>query len=78
MSEYSLDLAIQGVNTLWGSFEIRNVRLARTMLQQMAGVSLCDNLNDFDMYADAFEKLPIYFMMFHGQQSIKVVMDVSL
>ena len=45
MSEYSLDLAMQGVNTLWGSFEIRNARLARTMLQQMAGVPLDAHLD---------------------------------
>lgn len=76
MSEYSLDLAMQGVNTLWGSFEIRNARLARTMLQQMAEVSLEDNLDKFNTYADAFNKLPIYFMTFQGQQNIKVVMDV--
>ena len=76
MSEYSLDLAMQGVNTLWGSFEIRNARLARTMLQQMVGVSLDENLQNFDLYADTFEKLPIYFMTFHGQQNIKVVMEV--
>ncbi|XP_011639381.1 twinkle protein, mitochondrial isoform X1 [Pogonomyrmex barbatus] len=75
MSEYSLDLAMQGVNTLWGSFEIRNARLARTMLQQMAEVSLEDNLDKFNTYADIFNKLPIYFMTFHGQQNIKVVMD---
>ncbi|XP_076649433.1 mitochondrial DNA helicase isoform X2 [Halictus rubicundus] len=75
MSEYSLDLAMQGVNTLWGSFEIRNARLARTMLQQMVGVPLDEHLENFDTYADVFEKLPIYFMTFHGQQSIKVVMD---
>ncbi|XP_012532524.1 twinkle protein, mitochondrial isoform X2 [Monomorium pharaonis] len=75
MSEYSLDLAMQGVNTLWGSFEIRNARLVRTMLQQMAEVSLEDNLDKFNTYADAFNKLPIYFMTFHGQQNIKVVMD---
>ncbi|XP_015436054.1 PREDICTED: twinkle protein, mitochondrial [Dufourea novaeangliae] len=75
MSEYSLDLAMQGVNTLWGSFEIRNARLARTMLQQMARVPLDENIQHFDSYADNFEKLPIYFMTFHGQQSIKVVMD---
>ncbi|XP_032689722.1 twinkle protein, mitochondrial isoform X2 [Odontomachus brunneus] len=75
MSEYSLDLAMQGVNTLWGSFEIRNARLAKTMLQQMAGVSLEDNLDEFNTYADAFSKLPIYFMAFHGQQNINVVMD---
>ncbi|CAL1680357.1 unnamed protein product [Lasius platythorax] len=75
MSEYSLDLAMQGVNTLWGSFEIRNARLAKTMLQQMAEVSLEDNLDKFNTYADAFNKLPIYFMTFHGQQNIRVVMD---
>ncbi|KAJ3662790.1 hypothetical protein Zmor_007118 [Zophobas morio] len=75
ISEYSLDLAMQGVNTLWGSFEIRNVRLARTMLQQFAGCSLDENLHLFDTWADKFEKLPIYFMTFHGQQSIKIVMD---
>ncbi|XP_063986389.1 mitochondrial DNA helicase isoform X2 [Diachasmimorpha longicaudata] len=75
ISEYSLDLAMQGVNTLWGSFEIRNTRLARTMLQQMAGVSLAENLQDFNTYADEFEKLPIYFMTFHGQQSLAVVME---
>ncbi|XP_026670715.1 twinkle protein, mitochondrial [Ceratina calcarata] len=75
MSEYSLDLAMQGVNTLWGSFEIRNVRLARTMLQQMVGVPLDENIDKFDSYANVFEKLPLYFMTFHGQQSIKVVMD---
>lgn len=75
MSEYSLDLAMQGVNTLWGSFEIRNTRLASTLLRQMAGHPLDENIADFDFWADEFEKLPIYFMTFHGQQSIKVVMD---
>lgn len=78
MSEYSLDLAMQGVNTLWGSFEIRNARLARTMLQQMVGLPLDENLDNFEIYADQFEKLPMYFMTFHGQQSIKVVMEVNM
>ncbi|CAG9770607.1 unnamed protein product [Ceutorhynchus assimilis] len=75
VSEYSLDLAAQGVNTLWGSFEIRNARLARTMLQQMAGLPLTENVHLFDEFADEFQKLPIYFMTFHGQQTIKVVME---
>lgn len=77
ISEYSLDLAMQNVNTLWGSFEIRNTRLARTMLQQMAMLPLEENLHRFDEFADEFEKLPIYFMTFHGQQTIKVVMEVD-
>lgn len=62
---------------MWGSFEIRNVRLARTMLQQMSGIPIDENLNEFDKWADAFEELPIYFLTFHGQQTIKVVMEVS-
>ncbi|XP_068628658.1 mitochondrial DNA helicase [Battus philenor] len=75
-AEMSLDLAEQGVNTLWGSFEIRNSRLARTMLQQFVGVPLEQNLQDFHRYAEDFQKLPIYYLAFHGQQQIKVVMEV--
>lgn len=75
MSEYSLDLAMQGVTTLWGSFEIRNTRLASTLLRQMAGHPLDSSLSDFNYWADAFEQLPMFFMTFHGQQSIKIVME---
>ncbi|XP_063633510.1 mitochondrial DNA helicase [Cydia splendana] len=74
-AEMSLDLAQQGVTTLWGSFEIRNSRLARTMLQQFAGVPLEHNLDRFATFADDFQKLPIYYLAFHGQQPIKVVME---
>lgn len=77
MSEYSLDLTQKGVNTLWGSFEIRNTRLASTLLRQLSGHPFDDQLHEFDRWANEFEKLPMYFMTFHGQQSIKVVMDVS-
>ncbi|KFB51804.1 pom1 [Anopheles sinensis] len=75
MSDYSLDLAQQGVSTLWGSFEIRNTRLAVTLLRQMVGRPLDENLSEFEQWADAFERLPIYFMTFHGQQPIKLVME---
>lgn len=80
MSDYSLDLAMQGVNTLWGSFEIRNTRLATTLLRQFAGKPLLDsftddNMREFEKYANEFETLPIYFMTFHGEQQIKVVME---
>lgn len=78
MSEYSLDLVMQGVSTLWGSFEIRNSRLATTLLRQMVGQPLDQDLASFERWADEFEKLPIYFMTFHGQQNIKVVMEVSI
>ncbi|TRY90717.1 hypothetical protein DNTS_028984 [Danionella cerebrum] len=73
ISESSLDLCMQGVNTLWGSFEINNVRLAKIMLTQFAQQRLEDNLDEYDMWADKFENLPLYFMTFHGQQNIKTV-----
>lgn len=80
MSEYSLDLAMQGVSTLWGSFEIRNTRLASTLLRQFAGKHLLatntdENLMEFEHFANEFESLPMYFMTFHGEQQIKVVME---
>ncbi|KFW07537.1 hypothetical protein N327_05740, partial [Fulmarus glacialis] len=71
ISEYALDLCMQGVCTLWGSFEINNVRLAKIMLTQFAAQRLEDQLELYDEWADRFEDLPLYFMTFHGQQNIK-------
>lgn len=59
------------MNTLWGSFEISNVRLARVMLTQFVVGRLEDQLDKYDEWADRFEDLPLYFMTFHGQQSIR-------
>uniref|UniRef100_A0A131YVV4 DNA 5'-3' helicase n=1 Tax=Rhipicephalus appendiculatus TaxID=34631 RepID=A0A131YVV4_RHIAP len=75
MCEYSLDLCMQGVNTLWGSFEIQNEKLAKIMLTQFAKMSLENNMEEFDSWADKFELLPLYFMTFHGEESMKNVMD---
>ncbi|XP_062501467.1 twinkle mtDNA helicase-like isoform X2 [Corticium candelabrum] len=75
MSELSLDLCIQGVPTLWGSFEIRNVRLARTMINQLAGFSVEDQMNEYSRWAKRLELLPLYFMNFHGSQSLKSVIE---
>ncbi|XP_030425549.1 twinkle protein, mitochondrial [Gopherus evgoodei] len=78
ISEYALDLCTQGVNTLWGSFEINNVRLAKIMLTQFAVRRLEEQLEQFDEWADKFEDLPLYFMTFHGHQSIKTVIETML
>ncbi|OXB82406.1 UNVERIFIED_CONTAM: hypothetical protein H355_009331 [Colinus virginianus] len=72
ISEYALDLCTQGVCTLWGSFEINNIRLAKIMLTQFATRRLEDQLELYDEWADRFEDLPLYFMTFHGQQNIKL------
>ncbi|KAM3859627.1 twinkle mtDNA helicase [Diretmus argenteus] len=75
ISEMALDLCMQGINTLWGSFEINNVRLAKIMMTQFAMQRLEENLEQYDYWADKFEELPLYFMTFHGQQNIKRVLD---
>ena len=65
------------VNTLWGSFEINNVRLGKMMLTQFAMKNMTKHVEHFDYYADQFQLLPMYFMTFHGHESIKRVIDVS-
>lgn len=47
------------------------------MLTQFAEMDLEKNIDQYDNWADKFEKLPLYFMTFHGQQSVKAVLDVS-
>ncbi|OQV18275.1 Twinkle protein, mitochondrial [Hypsibius exemplaris] len=78
LSEYSLDLCNQGLRTLWGSFEIKNSRLAKTMLNQFARKSMQKNVTEFDLWADKFEQLALYFMAFHGQETLDNVFEAML
>ena len=75
MSEYSLDLCSQGVSTLWGSFEVRNVRLVRMMLKQFSLIDLDVKLEEYDQVAERFSQLPLYFTTFHGTNSVENVLD---
>jgi len=75
LSEASLDLCMQGVRTLWGSFEVKNVRLLKMMMTQFAKMKIQDDLESFDIVADAFSTLPMFFMDFHGEQSLSSVLD---
>jgi len=75
MSEYSIDLCMSGVSTLWGSFEVKNVRLIKTMLKQFGLINLDENLGEFDQVAERFLKLPLFFTTFHGSQELDMVLD---
>jgi twinkle protein len=77
ISELSLDLCQQGVATLWGSFEIRNVRLAKMMLKQFSGLNLERHLKQYGYWANQFQQLPLYFMGFYGAADISSVLEVS-
>jgi len=75
LSEYSLDLCMQGVNTLWCSFEVKNTRLLKMMLKQFSLINLDDHLDMFERAADKFSKLPLYLTDFHGSQEIHRVQE---
>ena len=89
LGQASLDLAEQGINVLWGSFEIKNTRLMHKLLQQYTKDVLPVGVAERDMsieekqkaitslaaLADKFESLPMYFMKFHGGSDVDDVLD---
>ena len=75
LSQMSLDLCQQGVNTLWGSFEIKNIQLMKKMLMQYAGDTSALDDSMFEHVADGFDELPMYFMRFYGSTEIDEVLD---
>ena len=84
-----MDLAEQGINVLWGSFEIKNTRLMHKLLQQYMKDVLPVGLADKEIsleekkkemvaltaLADKFETLPMHFMKFHGGSDVDDVLD---
>jgi len=85
LSQLSLDLAEQGINTLWGSFEIKNQRLIKKLLQQFCREPIFSPSNSrlshenrmeiLNGVADRFEALPLYFLKFHGTTEVENVLD---
>lgn len=75
LSQLSLDYCAQGVSTLWGSFEIPNVRLARKMLAQYAARPPDQLLTEFSFWADRFAQLPLRFLRFHGSTKVEAILD---
>ena len=75
----SLDLAEQGQNVLWGSFEIKNTRLMHKLLHQFARQPLPTGdptrAEQLEAIASRFGQLPFYFLKFHGGSDIDDVLD---
>ncbi|PHJ17310.1 dna polymerase i, partial [Cystoisospora suis] len=70
LCQLSIDFCLQGVPTLWGSFEVNNIRLLKTMLRQFSGGELDGDRARFDFYANKFSSLPLYFLKFHGSTHV--------
>mmetsp|Transcript_18316 Transcript_18316/g.27129 ORF Transcript_18316/g.27129 Transcript_18316/m.27129 type:complete len:713 (+) Transcript_18316:72-2210(+) len=76
LSQLSIDFAEQGVGTLWGSFEIKNVRLMQKMLQQFHRKQLpIDSKDGLNKICDKLEALPFTFTNFHGSTDVDEVID---
>ncbi|CAJ0651335.1 4616_t:CDS:2 [Entrophospora sp. SA101] len=75
LSQLSLDYCRSGVSTLWGSFEIPNIRLAKKMLQQFAQKDLSLHPEEFTEWTNKFQQLPMYFFKFFGTTEINTVLD---
>ena len=61
------------MSTLWGSFEIRNARLAKKMMAQLANKPLEGDQDEFNRWADRFEQLPMHFLKFFGSTSVSML-----
>ena len=59
-----------------GSFEVSNIRLAKMQLKQFSAINLEDNLDMFDNWADKFQKLPMYYLTFHGAQEV-IILEIK-
>ncbi|TGZ71498.1 hypothetical protein CRM22_002615 [Opisthorchis felineus] len=70
LCEYSLDLAEQGVATLWGSFEMPLRKICRTLIHQYAGenLSIASPLRVAQWASMFSEAVPMCFMNYHGSQ----------
>ncbi|KAJ1913144.1 hypothetical protein H4219_005328 [Mycoemilia scoparia] len=75
LSQLSLDFCQSGVSTLWGSFEVPNVRLVSRMINQFAKKDLTGNAKGFEEWGQKFERLPMYFLKFHGSTQPSTVLE---
>lgn len=76
LSQLSLDYCFQGVRTLWGSFEIKNTRLGRIMLQQVSSTGeSADFEEDYHSAKQTLQQLPLYFMDYFGSTPLEQVLE---
>eukprot|EP00002_Diphylleia_rotans_P011228 TRINITY_DN2223_c0_g1_i7.p1 TRINITY_DN2223_c0_g1~~TRINITY_DN2223_c0_g1_i7.p1 ORF type:complete len:537 (+),score=91.84 TRINITY_DN2223_c0_g1_i7:78-1688(+) len=75
LSQLSMDFTYQGYNTLWGSFEVKNVHLIRRMMSQFFNLDIKSIRSDFSKFATEFAQLQMYFMKFYGSTDIDEIFD---
>ena len=75
LSQISLDFCMQGVPTLWGSFEIKNEILLKKLLMQYSKTDLTMKPELFNEFADSFQELPLYMLRFFGSTDVDKILD---
>lgn len=74
LTQMSLDFAMQGVPTLWGSFELKNEVILSNMIYQLAGEKVDESESTFNHWANELEKIPLYFQSFFGSTELDKVL----
>ncbi len=75
LSQISVDLAKQGVSTLWGSFEIPIARLCKVMLKQQFGAACLESQDSLQDAIENFGRWPLHFLKFYGSTDVHSVLD---
>lgn len=71
LSQISLDYCLQGIPTLWGSFEIRKGVLAQVMLKQISNANDSSFEGSFSRFAD----MPLFFMDYFGATDLGTILS---
>ena len=72
LSQLSLDFLLQGVPTLWGSFEVKNEVLVETMVRQY---NFGNPKHAADEVLERFEQLPLHLMNFYGSTPVEQIFE---
>jgi len=85
LSEYSLDLAEQGVGTMWCNFELKNSRLCAMMVRQLYSTLIkpldpatTEPEKMIKLIEDMCRKLPIYFTTFTGATNVDNILKTII
>lgn len=77
LSQISLDYCMQGIRTLWGSFEIKNARLGQIMLQQLSREHASQEGLEEQLSRASLriKQLPMHFLDFFGPTELPRVVQ---
>lgn len=77
LTQLTLGLALRGVRHAWGSFEIKNHKLVKSMFYKFAGKPLHydQHKREIDSAWEKFVEIPVWLMKFFGSTNLDKIID---